>query len=138
MVFFNHRSGVLMVRASAQELDLAQRAIEALNRAPAQITIEAKFMELPTDAARKFGFDLPPPGEASNTWVRVLTAAQMRTVLHAAEQHDGVDILTAPKITTLSGRQTQIQVLDVQNVVNGINVEALTPPGVRSTNGVPS
>src|SRR5439155_13391302 len=52
-VYFNHRTGVLMVRATAKELDDTQKAIEALNPAPAQITITAKFMEMPTSAARK-------------------------------------------------------------------------------------
>jgi general secretion pathway protein D len=95
-------------------------------------------MELPTEAVRQLGFDLPPPDLASNTWTRILTAAQTRAVLHAAGQFAGVDILSAPKITTLSGRQSQIQAVDIRTVVTGIDPKALTPPGVHSTNGVPA
>ena len=136
MVYFNNRTGVLMVRATATELEVVQRAIEALNPAPAQITIEAKFMEMPTGAALTLGLDLPPPSKDSNTWARVLTAAQMRTGLRAAEQLAGVDILTTPKITTLSGRQSEIQAAEIRTIVNGINPQALNPPGAPPTNGI--
>ncbi|HYT60700.1 MAG TPA: M56 family metallopeptidase, partial [Haliangiales bacterium] len=163
IVFFNPTTGVLMVRASAQELDLAQKAIESLNVAPPLITIEAKFMELRTDTARRLGFDLPPPGEVSNAWTGVLTAAQARAVLQAAEQSSTVQILAAPKVTTLSGRQTQIQAVEIQTIGNGLQSNdrkslafdwylgnflmsnsggraqgGTAPPDVRSANGVPS
>src|SRR6266436_6306284 len=44
---------------------------------------------------------------------------QIRFVLHALEQRDGADLLSAPEVTTLSGRQTQIQVVDVRSIVVG-------------------
>ncbi|PYK02778.1 MAG: hypothetical protein DME23_00985, partial [Verrucomicrobia bacterium] len=138
LVFFNHRTGALLIRAPAKEMDVSQKAIEVLNVAPQQIIIEAKFMEMPTDAARKLGLDLPPPGATSNTWTRVLTAVQMQTFLRSALQQAGADILSAPKITTLSGRQTQIQAVEIKDIVNSINPQAFNPPGVRSTNGVPA
>ena len=53
-------------------------------------------------------------------------------------QQTGADIISAPKITTLSGRQTQIQAVEMKDIVNGTKPQALTPPGVRSTNGVPA
>ena len=43
MIFFNDRTGVLLVRATVQELDIVQQAVEVLNIAPPQVTIEAKF-----------------------------------------------------------------------------------------------
>src|SRR5947208_7301351 len=94
---------------------------------------------MPTQTAGELGLDLPPPDDrTSNTWSRILTAAQTRAVLHAAGRHAGVDILSAPKITTLSGRQAQIQAVDIRTVVTGIDPKALTPPGVQSTKGVPA
>ena len=95
-------------------------------------------MEMPTETAGELGLDLPPPDRASNTWTRILTAAQTRAVLHAAERSDGVDILSVPKITTLSGRQAQIQALNIRTVVTGIAPEALQPPGVQSTISSPA
>src|SRR5947199_3918300 len=133
-LFYNDRTGVLMVRATSEELDIVQKVLEMLNHRPSQMTIEAKFMELPTEAARQLGFELPPPDRASTTWTRILTAAQARAVVNAAGQYAGVDILSIPKITTLSGRQAKIQAVEIKTIVNGIAPEALAPPGVQSTN----
>src|SRR5262249_14032161 len=49
----------------------------------------------------------------------ILTDPQFRVVIHALEQRDGTDLLSAPKVTTLSGRQTQIQVVEVRSIVVG-------------------
>jgi beta-lactamase regulating signal transducer with metallopeptidase domain len=161
MLFFDQRTGVLMVRASEEELDLVQKAIEVFTVAPPLVTIEVKFMEMPTDAARKLGFELPPPGEVSNAWARILTAAQARTFLQGAEQRHGVHLLALPTVTTVSGRQTQIQTIQIQTTVSGFKSEDLkalafdwylgdflmsnggagvkggtAPPGVRSANGI--
>jgi beta-lactamase regulating signal transducer with metallopeptidase domain len=137
-VFYSEGKGFLMVRATRDELERVQKAIERFKalrpkEAPTQITVEAKFLEMPTDAARKVGLDIPPPNATTNLWTRSLTAAQARAVLHAASQHAGVDTLSAPRITTLSGRQAQIQAVEIKPVVSGIAPEALGPPGVRST-----
>src|SRR6185369_7902888 len=92
-------------------------------------------MEMPTEAASKLGLDLPPPDAASETWTRILTGAQAQTVLRKAEQLEGVTILSAPKVTTLSGRQTQIQVSEVNSIAKS-RAEAFPPPGLQSNNMV--
>ncbi|MEO8428609.1 MAG: tetratricopeptide repeat protein, partial [Verrucomicrobiota bacterium] len=45
-LFFNDRTGILMVRASLGDLEIVETAIEVLNTAPSQVTIEAKFTEI--------------------------------------------------------------------------------------------
>jgi len=55
------------------------------------------------------------------TFSGILTDPQFRLVIRAMEQRDGVDLLSAPKVTTLSGRQAQIKVSDVRRVVLGLN-----------------
>ena len=40
----------------------------------------------------------------------ILTDPQFRVVIRALQQREGVDLISAPKVTTLSGRQAQIQV----------------------------
>ncbi|MFM8357311.1 MAG: type II secretion system protein GspD [Verrucomicrobiota bacterium] len=47
----------------------------------------------------------------------ILTDPQFRVVIKALEQREGVDLLTAPRVTTLSGRQAQIQVVDARRIV---------------------
>ncbi len=46
----------------------------------------------------------------------ILTDPQFRMIIRAIEQRDGVDLLSAPKVTTLSGRQTQITVTDLKSI----------------------
>jgi general secretion pathway protein D len=49
----------------------------------------------------------------------ILTDPQFRVVLHALEQRDGADVLSEGQVTTLSGRQAQIQTVDIQFIVVG-------------------
>ena len=53
------------------------------------------------------------------TFTGILTDPQFRVVLRALEQRDGADLLSAPKVTTLSGRQTQIQAVEPRAIVVG-------------------
>jgi general secretion pathway protein D len=51
----------------------------------------------------------------------LLTDPQFRVAIKALEQRDGVDLLTAPDVTTESGRQAQISAVDIQTIVTGQN-----------------
>jgi Flp pilus assembly secretin CpaC len=62
--------------------------------------------------------------------IGILTEPQLRELLRALEQQPGVDMFSAPKVTTLSGRQAQIQVADLRTVLTGINPAALQEPGL--------
>jgi general secretion pathway protein D len=186
-VFFNDREGSLIVRASLQDLDVIEAAVQVLNIAPPQVNIKAKFVEVSQTDNRALGFDwyvgnvlmgggstvlsagsapsfTGQPSQANPlgffpgtsgantipsspndqlltsglrnqfgslqnptttptlaTLTGILTDPQFRVVLHALEQRDGVDLLTESSVTTLSGRQTQIQVVDLQTIVTGVN-----------------
>jgi general secretion pathway protein D len=47
----------------------------------------------------------------------ILTDPQFRFAIQAIEQRDGTDILSAPRVTTLSGRQAHVSVSDIVNIV---------------------
>lgn len=51
----------------------------------------------------------------------ILTDPQFKVVLRAIEQRDGIDLLNEGQITTLSGRQAQIQVSEVKTIVTGVS-----------------
>lgn len=195
-VVFNDRLGMLVIRATLSDLDIIEQAIQALNMAPPQINLEAKFAEVTQDDTRSLGFDwflgntllsdgrvglqggtapsftgppstanpgfpgnpnanppippfnifpgpsgivgagaIPPSatdniltsglrnnGPAVATISGILTDPQFRLVVRALEQRRGVDLLTAPKVTTLSGRQTQVKVVDVRYIVTDLGV----------------
>jgi general secretion pathway protein D len=56
-VFFNDRAGVLLVHATEEDINQIKQAIEVLNIAPPQVTIEAKFAELTQTDSKALGFD---------------------------------------------------------------------------------
>jgi general secretion pathway protein D len=194
-VFFNDRTGLLLVRASLQDLEVIASAVEMLNQAPPQLTIESKFAEMTQDDSKALGFDwflgntttasgriglqggtapsfqgnstagnpsgifpgggvplgdgtfIPGAGAigtsaadqlltsglrqtygnnntipAVGTVTGILTDPQFRVVIRALEQRAGADLLSAPKVTTLSGRQAHISVLDLVQIVTGVDL----------------
>jgi len=173
-------------------LDIIQKAIETLNVAPPEITIEARFVEVSQNDSKAIGFDwylgntllnngsmglqggtapsfgsrstsgsaanplgifpgnpgnpaagvlpttinpsttdqlltgglrnaLPAGGSIPTvaTFTGILTDPQFRVALHLLEQRDGADVLYSPKVTTVSGRQTQMQAVEVRSIVVG-------------------
>jgi Flp pilus assembly secretin CpaC len=61
----------------------------------------------------------------------ILTDPQFKMIVHALEQRQGVDLLSAPKVTTLSGRPAQIKVVSVRyvvDVVTNLDVAHAAPP----------
>jgi type II secretory pathway component GspD/PulD (secretin) len=56
-IFFNDRLGVLFVRATSQDLDTIEKAIQALNMTPPQVHIKARFIEVGQDDSKALGFD---------------------------------------------------------------------------------
>ncbi|PYK97699.1 MAG: hypothetical protein DME19_15410 [Verrucomicrobia bacterium] len=75
------------------------------------------------------------------TFTGILTDPQFRVVIRALEQREGADLLAAPKVTTLSGRQTQMSAVQVQSIVVGLNTQgqggggAVTGAGAVQTGG---
>jgi general secretion pathway protein D len=180
-VFFNDRKGILYVRATLQDLDIIEQAIQTLNITPPQVNIQSKIAEVTQDDRNSLGFNwflgntlmrnggiglqggtaptyngVPTlanpegtfPGSAVNgtsiansltdglitqglrnglnapaigTLSGILTDPQFRLVIKALEQRDGVDVVSAPSVTTLSGRQTHIEVTDIISVVTDLD-----------------
>ena len=196
VLFFNDREGTLLVHATLQDIDLIEAAVQALNIAPPEVNIKAKFVEVNQNDNRALGFDwylgnflmnnnalglsggtqpsfngvptaanpegtfpgsalagtsLFPStsdqlatrglrnqfGQSRNfadtptvaTFSGILTDPQFRVVIHALEQRDGADLLNESSVTTQSGRQTQIQVVDLITIVTGTSLNQTTTGG---------
>jgi general secretion pathway protein D len=56
-LFFNDRAGVLLVRATLQDLDMIEAAMQVLCTVPPQVNIKSKFVEITQDDNRGLGFD---------------------------------------------------------------------------------
>ena len=194
IVFFNDRLGELMVRASLEDLEIIEQAVELLNQSPPELTIEAKFVELTQEDSRALGFNwflgntlvnngaigvqggtapsytgssttanpsgvFPGPGSTSTsqtasyvapsasdnlltsglrnvygssgsstiptvaTITGIMTDPQFRVAINAIQQRTGSDLLSAPKVTTLSGRQTHIAVQDLATIVTSASIQ---------------
>lgn len=170
-LFFNENNGLLMVRANAAEHEVIAQATEALQTTPAQVVIEARFVEVtqsdgtlgtlflqPGDkpAAPVGALKSSPPTASSGqpatvtgiltdpqfkavvqalghqtnsseapatpaTLSGILTDPQFRTVLQALERKSGTSVLAAPRVLTLSGRQAQIQTIEMRSVYDPVS-----------------
>ncbi len=56
-VFFNDRTGILLVKATEQDLDTIDKAIQTLNVVAPQVHIKARFIEVVQNDNKQLGFD---------------------------------------------------------------------------------
>ena len=197
-LIFNDRLGQLLVRATLQDLDIIEQAVQVLNMAPPQVTIEAKFAEITQQDSKSLGFDwflgnslmrsgsigaqggsapsfvgapspenplggfptaaTPIPSSSSDglltgglrnsapalgTLTGILTDPQFRVVIRALEQRQGVNLMSAPSVTTLSARQAQVKAVRVRYVITDLDLNqtggggggAATAGGVGAAGG---
>jgi beta-lactamase regulating signal transducer with metallopeptidase domain len=147
---YNERLGQLIVRATLKDLDIIEQAVHRLTAPPPQVTIEVKFVEVTESDSKALGFDwlltngsageahrisgslvdqflgvlkhLTTPQGTNAPTISILTDPQYRVVLRALEQRQGINILTPPKVTTLSGRQAQVKTVSVRYVVTDLDL----------------
>ncbi len=214
-VFFNERTGDMLVRATTQDLDMVERVIQLLNKIPPEVQIDTKFASVTQNDAKGLGFQwnlgnftvnkgaigaeagtapsysspptlanpsgnfpgagptgfsttsasgsaiplqIPPstsdssltgtalrtapPGSPSGpglttlgTITGILTDPQFRLAIQAIEQRDGADILSAPRVTTESGRQAHVQVSDIIDIVTTSGVSSTGAGGFGASTG---
>jgi type II secretory pathway component GspD/PulD (secretin)/beta-lactamase regulating signal transducer with metallopeptidase domain len=146
-LFYNNRQDTLVIRATMQDLDIIEVAIQVINAAPPQINLKCKVVAVPQNDTNALGFDwylanvLTSNGSiggqagSANSFPRsgILTDPQYRVVMKALQQRDGTELLFQPEVTTSSGRQVQCKAVDMRSLVK-LNKQALTPPGITSTN----
>ena len=75
-----------------------------------------------TDSLITSGLRNSASAPALATLTGILTDPQFRVVIRALEQRKGVNVLSAPKITTLSARQAQIKTVEVRYIVTDLNL----------------
>jgi beta-lactamase regulating signal transducer with metallopeptidase domain len=121
----------------------ARRFEKPTNQANPQINIKTKFITLPAESSLSLwsllqGTNLPIDGGTNLTMV--LTPAQSAVLMKALESNPGGDLIREASVTTLSGRETEAQVVDLKTVVTNLDPQALSRPGISSkpngTNGL--
>lgn len=130
--FINTNTAILFVRASAADQARLERTLQRLNQQPAQITLECRFVEGGIDSVTRLNLDWETPKTTNGSphpaapQVR-LTAAATAELIQQLEAFPDIEILSTPKVTTLSDRAAQIFVGDTKTVVIGQSNSAAGP-----------
>ena len=90
---------------------------------PRQLSLRAKYLELPDEALTQLGLAKLASDEKENSSQMVLTPEEMALVFETLKQSRGTDLLSAPEVTTLDRRQAQIKVVDVMKTPSGEEYE---------------
>jgi len=120
-IHWDDRASTLLVRAPASDLDAIEPVLSELN--PPQIHVQAKVIELPEKIANQIWATWAPTNTAgAQPWSGVLSHSQTKDLLKQLESLGKVsNLLSESSVTTLSGRQAQIQLLDVKFIYSGIS-----------------
>jgi type II secretory pathway component GspD/PulD (secretin) len=84
---------------------------------PNAVLVRAQILEIPENLMPRL--DGLNAGEKESSGFGVLSAEQTRALLARVNQTDGATVIAAPQVTTLSGRQAQVQVIEMFNGHNG-------------------
>jgi beta-lactamase regulating signal transducer with metallopeptidase domain len=130
-VFFNGRNGLLLVRSTSSDLDAIEQAVQTLNYAPPQINITGRFMEVPETFFTSVAGNPLPAGMTNGTGI--LTEVEARTLIQRLKAQPGVDVLAMPRVTTLAGRQAQIQSTQVDTALtNSVPARDNSSPSIAT------
>jgi type II secretory pathway component GspD/PulD (secretin)/tetratricopeptide (TPR) repeat protein len=157
-LFFNDRQGMLIVRATLQDLDMIEAAIQVLNIVPPQVTIKAKFVEVSQDDNKALGFDwylgnwlmnngsivgaggTAPSYQGANPPSTIFPGNGPAGTAITPKSTDGLITSglrnTAPSLFTLTGILTDPQFRVVIHAVeNRTGADLLASPEVTTTSG---
>jgi hypothetical protein len=100
------------------EPDLASQPGE-----PGQVTLRTRIVEMPDAVLTQCGLDALRSEDKQTALQTVLTAEQNLALAKTMESAAEVEILSAPAVTTLDGRQAQVQVTEIRTAPNGETYE---------------
>jgi beta-lactamase regulating signal transducer with metallopeptidase domain len=135
-IVFNDRAGIVLTRATTEELDKIESAIRELMWQPPQIHLKVRWVEAasPMEIVRTITpTNIPLPslfgsGDISGT----LNADQTMAILNELRSNGKLQLLSVGSVITTTDRQAQIQVAETKTIVTAIDPRALTPPGISS------
>jgi RNA polymerase sigma factor (sigma-70 family) len=84
-----------------------------------QILIESRILEVTDEAMAKLGLDRFNTDGQETAQGGIITPEVYKQLIAAAEATAGVDVLSAPRVSTLSGRQARISVTDSHQTPSG-------------------
>ena len=84
--------------------------------AQSQIQIDAKFVEAPGDIFAKLGLQNLFTEQNNSTEAVKCSNSEFRSNINSIAQSDGANVLSAPRVTTLLGRQAAMSVGDTRMI----------------------
>lgn len=133
-VFLNRTNGDILVRATLAHLDVIEAKLSGIPSTEAQLNIRSTFVAVPEPAAASFWRGVGVTNMSATNPSVVLSYDEAQKILKSMQSIAGGDQLNEASVTTLSGRQTEIQMIDQQTVLTGLNPLALRSPGVTDAN----
>lgn len=130
--FFNERIGILTVEGTIAQLEAVENGLRALTSKPAQVAIEVRLLATTGNIGKARMKMLLPQFETDDFVLpsalpvltaevdgptAVLTQNEFTKLLRLAEQSEGIDLLSAPRTVTISGRQARIAFEDSSETV---------------------
>ena len=85
---------------------------------PNVITLEPKIVEIPDSVAKKLGLADLHTTRMETTQNGVFDGQQTEAFWKELEESEGVDLLAAPKVATVSGRSAQVSALEA-TIIDG-------------------
>lgn len=110
-MFFNDRTGELLIRATAKNFERIEPILTSLTPRPPQVAIETKYAETPAPSPYVARPSLSPT-------LSILTEKEFRDRIQLLEQQTGTTLVVPPQVITLSGRQARLRVEDSKQPVN--------------------
>lgn len=89
---------------------------------PSQLAIQTHILDMPDELFRELGLwrVLPETGETNKSIA--LGVELYEQIIQAAQEREGVDLLNAPVVSTLSGRMARVSINGNRSVATGENV----------------
>ena len=84
-----------------------------------QVEIRTRYVEMPDAVFDAHGFNYLKAEGTESKGSGILSDEKAAALLKAFEKTEGVDVVAAPSVTTLSGRQAQVQVLEMWQTMTG-------------------
>ena len=107
-IFFNDRTGILLVRHTLRDIDLIEKALQMLNTQPAQVTLETGVVKL--NGKEDLDEALKLLGFTQGNIHSVLTTRAFEQLKDELKEDGRFEMKQLPKVTTLSGRPARVSI----------------------------
>lgn len=81
---------------------------------PGMVTVSTRLLEIPDAVMEQLGLQGLRTGQTNSQSRTLFTGDQLKAILMQAEKIADVDVLTAPRVATTSGQQTQMSIRETR------------------------